>query len=262
MQDSIIMTSGFKRVPAVDKCFEIMDLFTRLKRPLGVSEISKTLDLNKSTVFNIIHTLDDLGVLEKVAGNKFQFGARLYFLGRAAGHTSELIGTVHTYLDEINRETKLSAFLGIRSGLTAVIIDKVDSAFDIKIHSEIGMKIPLLAGAAGRAFLSQMGEAEIDEILARNKLKKFTPNTCINKKKIKVMVKRTRRDGIAIDMEEYVEGIRAFAIPLNMGRANTQVALWAVGLKGQINDETIPIYSKYLLRIAKEIEIRMTSVLG
>ena len=66
---------------------------------------------------------------------KFQFGTRLYLLGRAAGRTSELIGTVHPFLEEINQKTKLSVFLGLRSGLKVVIIDKVDSAFDIKIHS-------------------------------------------------------------------------------------------------------------------------------
>ena len=252
------MTSGFNRVPAVDKCFAMLKLFAHSKKPLGVSDISKALNFNKSTVFNIVHTLDDLGVLEKVAEGKFQFGTRLYILGRAAGRGSELIGTVHPYLEEINHHTKLSAFLGIRSGQTAIIIDKADAAFNIKIHSEIGMKIPLLAGAGGRAFLAQLSDAEVDEILLINKLKRFTPNACVNKKKYKEMVKKVRTDGIAIDMEEYIEGIRAFAIPLNINRAGTQVALWVVGLKPQIREETIPRYSTYLKKIAKEIEIKLS----
>lgn len=251
--------SGFKRVPAVDKCIEILELFAHLKKPLGVSEISKALNLNKSTVFNIIHTLDDLRVLEKVAEGKFQFGTRLYLLGRAAGRTSELIGTVHPFLEEINQKTKLSVFLGLRSGLKVIIIDKVDSAFDIKIHSEIGMQIPLLAGAGGRVLLAQLSEAEVDHILKKNELKKFTPNSCVNKNEYRKMIETARGEGIAVDMEEYIEGIRAFAIPLNINRAHTQVALWVVGLKGQIKDESIPRYSTYLKRIAREIEIRLTS---
>ena len=253
------MTSGFNRVPAVDKCFEMLKLFAHSKKPLGVSDISKALNFNKSTVFNIVHTLDDLGVLEKVAEGKFQFGTRLYILGRAAGRGSELIGTVHPYLEEINHHTKLSAFLGIRSGQTAIIIDKADAAFNIKIHSEIGMKIPLLAGAGGRAFLAQLSDAEVDEILSTTELKRFTPNACVNKKQYKEMVKQVRTDGIAIDMEEYIEGIRAFALPLNVKRANTQVALWVVGLKGQISEETISRYSTYLKKIAEEIEIRLSA---
>ena len=75
---------------------------------------------------------------------------------------------------QLNQETKLSAFLGTRSGLRAVIIDKADTAFDIKIYSEIGMRIPLLAGAGGRVLLAQMPDDEVDDILSKNKIKKST----------------------------------------------------------------------------------------
>jgi DNA-binding IclR family transcriptional regulator len=57
-------------------------------------------------------------------------------------------------------------------------------------------------------------------------------------------------------MEEYIEGIRGFALPLNIFKANTQVAFWAVGLKRQITEENIPRYSKYLRKIVAEIEVR------
>ena len=251
------MKTAFKRVPALDKCFAMLELLARSKKPLGVSDISKALNFNKSTVFNIVHTLDDLGALEKVADGKFQFGTRLYILGRAAGRGSALINTVHPYLEEINQKTRLSAFLGMRSGMTAVIIDKADASFDIKIFSEIGMKIPLLAGAGGRAFLAQLSDDEVDDILAKNDLVRFTPNACVNKKTYKKMVKKARMDGIAIDMEEYIEGIRAFALPLNLNRPDSQLALWVVGLKRQINEETIPQHSKLLKKIAREIEIRL-----
>ena len=77
------------------------------------------------------------------------------------------------------------------------------------------MKIPLLAGAGRRAFLAQLSDAEVDEILLTNELKRFTPNACVDKKRYKGMVKKVHTDGIAIDMEEYIEGIRAFAIRCN-----------------------------------------------
>jgi IclR family KDG regulon transcriptional repressor len=252
------MKIAFKRVPAIDKCFAILDLFARLKKPLGVSEISKALSYNKSTVFNMVHTLNDLGILEKSGENKFQFGIQLYTLGKAAGRSSELIGTVHPYLEKINQETKLSAFVGIRSDLRAVIIDKADTAFDIKIYSEIGMRIPLLAGAGGKVLLAQLADAEVENILSKNELKQFTPHSCVDKKKYKDMVIKARKDGIAFDLEEYIEGIRGLAVPLNINRAKTQIAIWVVGLKRQISKENIPHYSNYLKEIAREIEIRFT----
>jgi IclR family KDG regulon transcriptional repressor len=253
------MKTAFKRVPAVDKCFAILKLLARLKKPQGISAVANALDFNKSTVFNIVHTLHDLGVLEKVGRGKFQFGTQLYVLGQSAGRGSELINTVHPYLEQISQKTKLSAFLGIRSALNAVIIDKVDTAFDIKIFSEIGMRMPLLAGAGGKALLAQTTDAEVDDILSNNKLEKFTPNSCTNKKKYKAMIKNVCRDGIAFDMEEYIEGIRALAVPLTVNKNGVQAAIWAVGLKKQIKEKNMPRTAAYLKKIAAEIEIRLAS---
>ena len=253
------MKSNFKRVPAIDKCIAILELLARSKKPMGVSDISKALGLNKSTVFNIVYTLDDGRILEKRADGKFQFGTRLYILGRAAGRSSELIATVHPYLEEINQKTKLSAFLGLRMGLRAVIIDKADSASNIKIHSEVGMRIPLLSGAAGRALLAQLADDVLDDILANNGLEKFTPNSCVDKKEYKRLVIKARKEGIAVDREEYIEGIRAFAVPLHTNRADTQIALWAVGFKQQIPDEEIPKQSEYFKTLSREIELKLSS---
>lgn len=254
------MASKFKKVPAVEKCVEILELLARAKKAMGVSEIAKKLSLNKSTVFNIVYTLDDARILEKRTDGKFQFGTRLYILGRAASRASELIGTVHPYLEEINRKTKLSAFLGLRMDLSAVIIDKADSASNIKIHSEVGMRLPLLSGAGGRVLLAQLSDEDIDTILAHNDLIKYTPNSCVDKTEYKKLIIKARTDGIAVDWEEYIEGIRAFAVPLHSRRPDTQIALWAVGFKQQMINEDIPSLSEYFKKLAKEIEFKLSSV--
>jgi len=169
---------------------------------------------------------------------------------------SELINAIHPYLEEINHKTRLMTFLGIRSGLRAVIVDKIDSTFDIKVMSEVGMQIPLLVGAGGKALLSQLPDAEVDEILSKNKLKQFTPFSCTNTRDYKASIHKTREEGIAFDMEEYLEGIRAFAVPLNLHREDLVAAIWAVGLKDQIKDELIDSLSEFLKGIAKKIEAR------
>jgi IclR family transcriptional regulator, KDG regulon repressor len=252
------MKLKFKRVPAIDKCFAILELLAGSKKPLGVSEISKALGLNKSTVFNIVYTLDDRKILEKKSDGKFQFGTRLYILGRAAGGASELIATVHPYLEKINNNTQLSAFLGLRMGLKTVIIDKADSASNLKIHSEVGMSIPLFAGAAGKALLAQLDDDELDDVLANNELEKFTPNTCVDKREYKRQVINARTEGIAIDREEYIEGVRAFAVPVPSNWADTQIALWAVGFKQQITTADIPEQSEYFKAVSREIELKLS----
>jgi IclR family KDG regulon transcriptional repressor len=242
----------------LDKCFAILDLMARTKKPLGISDLSNALAYHKSTVFNMVYTLVDLGILENGTEGKFRFGPGLYALGKASGGGSELVSTVHPYLEEISKKTKLSVFLGIRSGKRAVIMDKVDSPFDIKVSSEAGMAIPLLAGAGGKVLLSQLSDAELNVLLSESKLKKFTPATCVQKQNYKNMIRKARKEGFALDDEEYIEGVRALAVPLDLNRGNLHAAIWVVGLKSQIKDEVLASFKSLLKEIAGRIEIRFS----
>jgi DNA-binding IclR family transcriptional regulator len=251
------MSSAFKRVPAIDKCFAILELLAQSKEPMGISDISGKLALNKSTVFHIVRTLMDLKVLENQRDRKFDFGSRFYILGNMAGKRSRLIQTAHPYLETINEKTKLSAFLGLRSDRQAILIDKVDSAYGIKLSSEIGMRMPILAGAGIKAMLSQLSDEEIDEILARTELKRYTPYSIMDKAVYKEEILEVRRQGIAYDREEYIEGMVAFAIPINANSRDVQAAVWAVGLTRQVSESSISELTQLLKGISEEINYRL-----
>lgn len=247
------MPPAYKKVPAIDKCFTILDLLARTREPLGISDISGKLGLNKSTVFNIVHTLQDLNVLENHPDGKFVFGTRIYILGNIAGNRSELIQAAHPYLEMINTETKLSAFLGIRSDRRSILIDKVDSAYGIKVSSEIGLRMPVLAGPGIKAMLTQLPDDEIDEILARTKLKKYTPYTTTDKAVYKKEILEARDQGIVLDRGEYIEGMVSFAIPVKIGGKGLQAAIWAVGLTRQVPEASIPEITVLLKGMAVDI---------
>jgi IclR family KDG regulon transcriptional repressor len=251
------MSPAFKRVPAVDKCFAILELLAQSKEAMGISDISGKLDLNKSTVFNILHTLMDLNVLENQADGKFVFGPRFFILGNMAGQRSEIIQTAHPYLKTINEKTKLSAFLGLRSDCRVILIDKVDSAYGIKVSSEIGMQMPILAGAGIKAMLSQLPDQEIDEILARTELKKYTPYSIVDKAVYREEILEVRKQGIAYDREEYIEGMVAFAVPVKTNARDLQAAIWAVGLTRQVSNSSIPELTQLLKGISEEINCRL-----
>jgi len=251
------MSTAFKRVPAIDKCFAILDLLAQSKEPMGISDISGKLALNKSTVFHIVRTLMDLKVLENQPDRKFGFGSRFYILGNMAGKRSKLIQTAHPYLESINEKSKLSAFLGLRSDRQAILIDKVDSAYGIKLSSEIGMQMPILAGAGIKAMLSQLSDEEIDEILARTELKRYTPNSIVDKAAYKGEILEVRTREIAYDREEYIEGMVAFAVPIKANSKDLQAAIWAVGLARQVPEASIPDLTQLLKGISREINYRL-----
>jgi len=252
-----IVSPSFRRVPAVDKCFAILELLAQSKEPMGVSDISARLGLNKSTVFNIGHTLNDLHVLENQGDGKYVFGPRFYVLSSMAGGRSPLIRTVHPYLETINEKTKLSAFLGVHSDRRAILIDKVDSAYGVKVSSEIGTQMPILAGAGIKAMLSQLSDDEIDEILARTELKRYTPFSIVDKGDYKKEILSVRAQGIAYDREEYIEGMVAFGIPIKSYGRGVQAAIWAVGLSRQVSSTSMGEITGLLKGIREEIDYRI-----
>ncbi len=251
------MPPGFTRVPAIDKCFAILELLARSKEPMGISDISGKLDLNKSTVFNIGHTLTDLNILENHGDGKFGFGTRFYVLANMAGRRSALIQTVHPYLETINAETGLSAFLGLRSDRRAILIDKVDAGHGINVSSEIGMQMPVLAGAGIKAMLSLLPDEEIEDILARTELERFTPHSIVDKAAYREEILKVRAEGVAYDREEYLEGVVAFAVPVTAGGKDVQAAVWAVSLTSQVSEASIPQITGLLRRISEEIGWRL-----
>lgn len=251
------MPPAYKPVPAVEKCFAVLDLLSKTDKSLGISDISRQLGLNKSTVFNMVYTLIDLDVLEGMDDGKFGFGPRFYVLGSAAGNRSELIRVAHPYLEKINSETKLSAFLGIRADLRSVIIDKVDSAHGIKISSEIGMQMPVLAGAGIKAMLSLLNNHDLNNLIPDASFKRYTPNTIIEKERYLSEIDHVRQEGIAFDREEYIEGMMALGIPINTSTRNVQAAIWVVGLKQQLAEGALLHLTPLLKGISIEINQRL-----
>ena len=203
------------------------------------------------------YSLVELGILEQTPENRFRLGTRLYALGRTAGNTSELIRTVHPYLEEIHRKLKLSAYLGVLIRDRVVTVDKVDSPVHLKVSSEVGMATHILAGAVGKIILSKMPNHQIEEILAKYDLKKYTPYSVVDKTSFLQVIKKAREDGYAYSDQEYIDGIRALAVPLNQYKRNIMTAVYIIGLNSQIKDEDIESYAKLLKQTAQSIDDRL-----
>jgi IclR family KDG regulon transcriptional repressor len=119
------------------------------------------------------------------------------------------------------------------------------------------MQMPILAGAGIKAMLSQLPDQEIDEILARTELKKYTPYSIVDKAVYREEILEVRKQGIAYDREEYIEGMVAFAVPVKTNARDLQAAIWAVGLTRQVSNSSIPELTQLLKGISEEINCRL-----
>lgn len=252
------MSVEFKAVPAVYKCFDLIDLLSTEQTPLGISAIASALGYHRSTVFNIVHSLVDLDILERDDQGRFCIGARFHQMSKSADRSAGLVETARPYLEEVSIETGLTAFLAVRSDLNAVVVEKVNSNTGFKISTEVGNSHSLFAGAGGKALLCQLTDKDLDFLLAANELKAFTPFSCVEKADFKKMIQQVREEGMAFDKEEYALGIRALGVPLYVNK-NIPTAMYVVGLKRMLPEKQLRSWGKFMKEIAGKIQQKMRS---
>jgi len=225
------------QAPTVRKAFQILELVSRNASRLSLSDISRELDISKSTVHGIAAALEDAGALVRDPVTRaYAPGMTLYELGRAAHARIDLKDVARPHMVDLAERTQESVFLGMRSGEHVFILDIVESAQELKITSPVGTRIPLLAGATGKVLLASMDEEHALRILRSMSLTRYTHRTITDTDRYVDEIRAARARGYAMDDEEYISGVRAVAssIPAN---GQTASAIWVVGFSARMPGE-------------------------
>ena len=94
------MEHGEVKVKSLRKALDILNYFTE-KPLLGVTEISEYFSLNKSTVHNILSTLQAMEYLEQdEASGKYRLGIQIFNLSKAMGDNYSITKIAMPYMQE------------------------------------------------------------------------------------------------------------------------------------------------------------------
>jgi IclR family transcriptional regulator, KDG regulon repressor len=215
--------------PSVKKAFNILHAIADASAGLGVSELAKTLKIGKSTVHGITSALEELGVLARdPVHKKYNVGYTLLELARKAYHKMELAEVAKIPMERLMEEVGETVLLGILNGDHVTILSMVESQNELKITSPPGTRLPLLVGATGRVFLTQMEEKRAREIVQNKGLVRYTSKSVTDVRRFLKEVEETRKRGYAIDHEEYILGVTAVASPIQTASL-PPAAIWVLG---------------------------------
>jgi IclR family KDG regulon transcriptional repressor len=247
------------QAPIVKKAFIILDAVSKSTQGLRISEISSMLGISKSTVHGITAALEDVGaVVRDSVSKRYTIGLTLMTLGKAAYERIDFKNIARPVMEDLMELCKESVFLGVRNGEKVTVIDIVESRKDFKISSPIGTTLPLMAGAVGKLFLSQMESHDLEKYLHANPLVKFTANTIIDQERYIKEIKAVKETGFALDDEEYLSGVRAVAAPVKQYGAHAP-AIWVVGFKASMTKEKIKIIIKQIKTAADSINKKLSA---
>jgi IclR family transcriptional regulator, KDG regulon repressor len=241
------------QAPIVQKAFRILDLVSRRDNCLTLSDISRELGISKSTVHGIAHALETAGVLVRDDETKcFSLGLALLNLAQKVYSRIDLKDIARPVMEELMGKTQQSVFLGIRSNNHVSIVDIVEPSRNLKITAPIGARIPLMAGAVGKIFLSALSDAEAARLIGTIKLRKDTEKSIIDPVRYMEDIREARKTGYALDDEEYLKGVRAVAA-LIPAAGQPKSAIWVVGFTQNLPGEKLTGVALETRRAAESI---------
>jgi DNA-binding IclR family transcriptional regulator len=227
-------------IQSIDRAAAILRLLASGPRRLGVSELADRLGLARPTVHGLLQTLLANGFVEQDRhSDKYQLGAGLLQLGYSYLDLNELRSRSIGHADRLATRTGAAVRVGVRHGLSAVVIHHVFSPAATFQVPEVGLQLPLHASALGKAILAFLPAADADDFFAEPlpRLTKRTATAAALRAELKVI----RELGLATERDEAVLGESSVAAPIFDHVGN------AVGAIGVV-DATEVIFPRGLAR--------------
>ena len=239
--------------PSVKKAFRILYAISDSSNGLGISDLSKKLKIGKSTVHGITTALEELGVLVRdPLYKRYTVGYSLLEVCRTAFAKIDLKDLARKPMEKLMGKVGETVFLGVLNGDHVTIVDMVESRNEMKITSPPGTRLPLLAGATGRALLSQIEKEKSKEILQKKGLVRYTSKTVIDQRQFLREIEKVKGQGYAVDDEEYIPGVRAVAASL-VFPSSPPAALWVVGFTSTLDDQKVKTVIREIQEAVREI---------
>lgn len=219
-----IEPGGFRPVKSASRTLDVLEAMSA--GPCTLSELSRRLNVPKSTLHGLLRTLTERGWLQTIdGGTRFYLGLRAVQVGTAFVDEDELVARVSPLLDRLARETGETVQHGRLDGDNVVYLAKRDSPHPVRLISTVGSRLPAHATALGKALLAERADDSVRALL-RFPLPALTTQTLTDWKSLVAELAAIRGRGYSIDDGEAAEGLRCFAVTIpSDGEATDAVSI-------------------------------------
>jgi len=224
-------------IRSVSRALDLLKTFSGAQSEFSLAEISRRLNLNRSTTFRLLVTLQAHGYLEQDReSRKYRLGVICLELGSVFLNQSDIRKEALPILRGLRDECKETVHLARLAGSEVVYLEKLEGLLPIGIMgSRIGGRAPAHCTGLGKAMLAYIPESEIHQLYAESGLRRFTPNTIADLGELICELASIRERGYAIDNEEHEPDVKCVAVPIWNYRQKVVGAISVSGPAGRIN---------------------------
>lgn len=240
---------------SVIRAFQVLEHLCAAGKGVRLTELGRTLNLNKATVFRICSTLSALGYVEKAPDSEY-YRPTMKILSVSNGllGTMELRTLATPYIQELATQTGHAVHLSIRDADATVIVEKVETQSCFRVAFHVGRRSSLYSTGTGKVFLALMSDAERNAYFERAPLESITSHTICNRLQLVEELAAIRVRGYALDRQENTSGVNCVAAPIRDFTDKNVAAVSVTGPTADIEEATerlIPLVRKTAADISR-----------
>jgi IclR family transcriptional regulator, pca regulon regulatory protein len=247
---------------SLERGLAILGSFTPERPVLGIADIADELGMTRSTTHRYVITLVALGFLEQGASRKYRLGLRVTDLGMSALNSTGLREHARPYLEELRRRSSYTVNIAVLDGPEVLYVDRARSfrrgQSKIDLNLRPGSRLPAYCTSMGKILLAFLPEEEQGELIGQMTLTRRGPNSITSKKALRTELEHVREEGLAVNDEEFAEGLYSMAAPI---RNESMAVVAAINMAAHASmislEQLVDALGPHLVATADHISARL-----
>ena len=243
---------------AVERALAMLEAVAHEPEGLSNAEISRKLQIPKSSASYILRTLETQGYLHRESDSgKYRVGLKILSLSRGALTGIDVREVALPVMRQLTEKTTLTCHLAILDGPDAVYIEKVEPQGFIRMDTWVGRRMRVHATSVGKVLVANIAQEKLERILSERGMEKRTPKTITTLPRLLKELEKVRTQGYAVDDEENNLGARCLGAPIFNQQGEVEASVGLSGTINQVNAQTMPRILDALKDAARHISMQL-----
>ena len=242
---------------AVERALAMLEAVAQDSEGLSNADLSRKLQIPKSSASYILRTLENQGYLNRDANGKYRVGLKILSLSRGALSGIDVREVALPIMRHLVEKTSLTCHLAILDGPEAVYIEKVEPPGFIRMDTWVGRRMRIHATSVGKALAAFIPQERLQKIVSERAMEKRTPKTITTLPRLLKELEKVRTQGYAVDDEENNLGARCVGAPVFNQQGAIEASVGLSGTIGQVNAQTMPRIVEALKDAARHVSMQL-----
>lgn len=237
---------------SLDKALKVLD-YLGVRDSVSMTEICKGCNLDKTTVFKILYTLERKDYVFKTASSKYRLGVKFMNYGDQVAERQDLVEVATPYMQKLRDRCGQPVYLGTLNTIGKVVIMHKEKNDDPKgADTRIGYELDAYTNSLGKVLLAYLYPPVLNGILEQLRFRPHTHKTIQSMGILEEALITAKQDGYSEDFEEQHIGFCSASAPIFNSSKQCVAAIgiiYPAGMQEEIRKQNI----KELLPIVAEI---------